>query len=214
MSGRRRPPEPAIPVGGQNDPIVPPQPFEPLAGPPGVENILPGHDPNILASTDPNEAPPPQMPPTGAEEPFFDDKPAQEELGEELSPEEQIMFASLLTCGRRSKTIHFLDHTVVVQTLSCDDDLRIGLYVKDFQGSLGEQRAYQVGVAAAGIRTIDGVPLVTTLYEQAGNDALFQQKVDKVAQMYPTVINRIYRAVMDAEKEFVELATRLGKLDG
>ena len=53
-----------------------------------------------------------------------------------------------------------------------------------------------------------------SLYAEADNDALFQQKVTKVAQMYPTVINRIYRAVMDAEKEFVELATKLGKLDG
>jgi hypothetical protein len=32
--------------------------------------------------------------------------------------------------------------------------------------------------------------------------------------MYPTVINRIYRAVMEAEKEFVELTERLGKSDG
>ena len=105
-------------------------------------------------------------------------------------------------------------HTVVVQTLCGDDDLRIGLYVKDYVGSMGEQRAYQIAVAAAGIRTIDGQPLVQSLFAEADNDALFDQKVAKVAQMYPTVINRIYRAVMDAEKEFVELATKLGKLDG
>ena len=124
------------------------------------------------------------------------------------------MFASLMTCGRRTKVAHILDHTVVVQTLCGDDDLRIGLYVKEYVGSMGEQRAYQIAVAAAGIRTIDGQPLVQSLFAEADNDALFDQKVAKVAQMYPTVINRIYRAVMDAEKEFVELATKLGKLDG
>ena len=32
--------------------------------------------------------------------------------------------------------------------------------------------------------------------------------------MYPTVIAAVYRGVMEAEKEFVELCTRLGKLDG
>lgn len=212
MSGRR-PPEPAIPVGGLSDPLAPPQSFTA----PNIGNTT--YDPNILASTDPTEAPQPSMPPQGAEEPFYDDKAAKAAAdslaeGPELSPEEQIMFASLLTCGRRSKVISLLDHTVVVQTLCCDDDLRIGMFVKDFQGSLGEQRAYQVGVAAAGIRTIDGVPLVQTLYEQAGDDALFDQKVQKVSEMYPTVVNRIYRAVMDAEKEFVELATKLGKLGG
>ena len=132
----------------------------------------------------------------------------------ELSPEEQVMFASLLTCGRRTKTLHLLDHTVVVQTLCGDDDLRIGLYCKEYKDSIGEQRAYQIGVAAAGIRSIDGVPVVSSLYESADPGALFDEKIVKVAAMYPTVINKIYRAVMDAEREFVELATKLGKLGG
>ena len=197
MSGRRRSPEPAIPVGGADPGLAPPEPF---------------------------------VPPTGAsEDPFFEEQRVLAEehgvlVGDpiaapgeevtELSPEEEVMFASLLTCGRRTKVVHLLDHTVVVQTLCGDDDLRIGLWVKDYVGTLGEQRAYQIGVAAAGIRTIDGKPLVTTLYAQAQNEALFEEKAAKVAQMYPTVINRIYRAVMDAEKEFVELANKLGKLSG
>ena len=163
------------------------------------------------------------MPPTGAFAAIEDEHEGGVLVGDpfseaeevtDLSPEEEVMFASLMTCGRRTKVAHILDHTVVVQTLCGDDDLRIGLYVKDYVGSMGEQRAYQIAVAAAGIRSIDGQPLVQSLYAEADNDALFDQKVAKVAQMYPTVINRIYRAVMDAEKEFVELATKLGKLDG
>jgi hypothetical protein len=71
-----------------------------------------------------------------------------------------------------------------------------------------------VGVAAAGIRSVDGQPFVKGLFEQRDEDAIFDEKVKKVAAMYPTVINRIYRAVMEAEKEFVELTERLGKLDG
>ena len=194
MSGRRRAPEPAIPVGVA--------------------------DPNLAAPLDAPEPPEEFVPPAGAfaaveEDHVLVGEPvAQEEEVTELSPEEEVMFASLMTCGRRTKVAHILDHTVVVQTLCGDDDLRIGLYVKDYVGSMGEQRAYQIAVAAAGIRSIDGQPLVQSLYAEADNDALFDQKVAKVAQMYPTVINRIYRAVMDAEKEFVELATKLGKLDG
>lgn len=195
MSGRRRAPEPAIPVGVA--------------------------DPELVAPQSPPDPPEAFVPPTGAfaatEEEggvLVGEPVAQEEEVTELSPEEQVMFASLMTCGRRTKVAHILDHTVVVQTLCGDDDLRIGLYVKEYVGSMGEQRAYQIAVAAAGIRTIDGQPLVQSLYAEADNDALFDQKVAKVAQMYPTVINRIYRAVMDAEKEFVELATKLGKLDG
>lgn len=203
MTGRRRTPDPvSAPVGGNDKLLAPPEEFE--------------YDPNVLASTDPSEAPPPPpLPEDQMEKAFLDDKVAAEhDQIAELSPEEMVMFASLLTCGRRSKTIRLFDHTVVVQTLCGDDDLRIGLYVKDYAGSLGEQRAYQIGVVAAGIRTIDGRPLVQGLYEKVGEDVLFNEKVDKVAKMYPTVISRIYRAVMDSEKEFVELANKLGKLDG
>lgn len=160
------------------------------------------------------------MPPSGAEQSREEDHRIVGELlptepeSEELSPEEQVTFASLLTCGRRSKVVTILDHTVVVQTLCGDDDLRIGLYAKPYAGSLGEQRAYQIAVAAAGIRTVDGKPLASSVYENADNDALFDEKVAKVSAMYPTVIAAVYRAVMEAEKEFVELCTRLGKLDG
>lgn len=198
MTQRRRPDQPISPIGGNNPLLAPPEG---------------GYDPNVLASTDPTEAPPPPMPEEEGGR-LVGETAAPEEEIVELSPEEQITFASLLTCGRRSKTIHIMDHTVVVETLCADDDLRIGLFVKDYAGSLGEQRAYQVGVAAAGIRSIDGRPLVQSLFEQAEQEALFDQKVDIVRKMYPTVINRIYRAVMDGEKEFVTLATRLGKLDG
>lgn len=166
-----------------------------------------------MASTDPSEVP---LPPQGAVEDrhLVGDPVAHEEDGGDLSPEEQVTFASLLTCGRRSKTVVILDHTVVVQTLCGDDDLRIALYIKDYTGTIGEQRAYQIGVAAAGIRSIGGQPIVQTLFENADEAALFDQKVAKVAKMYPTVINRIYRAVMDAEKEFVELTVKLGKSEG
>lgn len=197
MTARRHTPRPTnTPVGGTGDVLAPPEEFT-------------GYDPNVLASTDPTEAPP--LP--EADEPGVPGELPPEPTPE-LSPEEEIMFASLLTCGRRSKVLQIFDHTVVVQTLCGDDDLRIGLYVKNYQGSLGEQRAYQIGVAAAGIRTIDGKPLVQSLYEHAGDDALFDAKVAKVALMYPTVISQIYRGVMDAEKEFVSLAAKLGKLDG
>jgi hypothetical protein len=167
-----------------------------------------------LAEPDESEA---VGPPAGA--PIEEDRhllgePVKAEEPPELSPEEQVMFASLLTCGRRSKTLRLMDHTVVVQTLCGDDDLRIGLFVKQYVGTFGEQRAYQIGVAAAGIRSIDGQPLVQSLYPEADNDALFDQKCTKVAQMYPTIINRIYRTVLEAEQEFVELATKLGKFDG
>ena len=94
------------------------------------------------------------------------------------------------------------------------DDLRIGLFAKPYAESVGEQRAYQIAVAAAGLRSIDGKPFVPTLFAEADLDALFDEKCQKVAKMYPHVVQRIYRAVLDAEKEFVSLVDRLGKSTG
>lgn len=207
MSGRRRPPEPAIPMSrGSGEQLAAPGSFLPPE-PPVPEGMY-------LASTEPGEAPPL---PDGPDEPHHlvdPPLPDPEPEGEELSPEEEVMFASLLTCGRRSKTIVLLDHVVMVQSLNCDDDLRIGLFAKDFTGTAGEQRAYQIAVAAAGLRSIDGQPFVQGLFAEVDEDALFDEKIAKVKKMYPTVVSSIYRAVLDVEKEFVELATRLGKLSG
>jgi hypothetical protein len=169
-----------------------------------------------MASTDPTEVPSP--PPSGPEEEgesggrivgeLINDDPV------ELSPEEEVNFASLLTCGRRSKTLHLLDHTVVVETLCAADDLRVGLYAKDYASTIGEQRAYQIAVAAAALRSIDGQPVVNSLFENADEAALFDQKIKIVEKMYPTVVSRIYRAALESEKEFVELVGRLGKSFG
>lgn len=201
---RRRPPEPAIPTTVRQDPIAPP-----MLPPPGVE-LDDADNPNVLLSSENvrwDDGPEDELPPGLA------DAIQEEEEGEGLTDEESIMFSSLLTCGRRSKTITLFDHVVTVETLNGDDDLRIGLYAKEYAGSLGEQRAYQIGVVAAGLRTIDGKPFAQTLYEDA-QGSLFEEKVKKVCTMRPVVIGPIYRAVMDAEQEFVELATRLGKFPG
>lgn len=196
MSGRRLTPQPVgAPVGGGNDPFLAPP------------------NPAVLHSTDPTEVPPP--PPSGPkEEGESGGRLVGEGIVPELSPEEQLTFASLLTCGRRTKTLHILDHTVVVQTLCGSDDLRIGLYAKPYAESVGEQRAYRIAVCAAGIVSIDGKPLVGGLFAHADDDALFDQKIKVVEKMYPTVITAIYKGVLEAEKEFVELVNRLGKSFG
>jgi hypothetical protein len=199
MSGRRLVPTPGGPaVGGAADPrMTPPSPIDPRL---------------IMNSTNASEMPPPVVP-TAVEQDDFP-PPGDEELGEPLTSEESVNFASLMTCGRRSKTLRILDHIVVIQTLCGSDDLRIGMYAKPYAGTAGEQRAYQIAVGAAAIRSINGQPIVPTLFENTDEDALFDQKIKKVEGMYPTVINAIYKGALAAEREFVELVDRLGKSFG
>lgn len=142
-----------------------------------------------------------------------EDAPA--EVVTELTDEERVWFTTLLTCGRRHKIITVMgDHKVAIQTLNSDDDLRIGLYTKDFKDSDAYPRAYQIAVCAAGIRTIDNRPLYQPISEEEDDGAVFAEKVSRMSKFYPVVITEIYRAIMDLDNEFAELARKLGKLSG
>lgn len=148
-----------------------------------------------------------------AEEPD-EPEPAGEQVTE-LTPEERADFASLLTCGRRSKTITVMGHPVVIQTLTTADEMRIGLFTKKYLDSqLGFQRAYQVAVCAAGIRELQGRPLFTSLVEVTSDDEVFDKSVEAVQKLYPIVVTQVYQAILDLEREFAELAIKLGKLSG
>lgn len=132
----------------------------------------------------------------------------------ELSDEERAWFETLLTVGRRSKTISVMGHEVVIQNLNTDDDLRIGMFCKEFQGAPpADSRAYQLATCAAGVKTVDGLPLYQPL-GTVDDQEIFDQKIARLRQYYPVVITQIYREILSLDGEFVELAQKLGKLKG
>jgi len=139
--------------------------------------------------------------------------PESEEVTE-LSLEERLLFSQLLTVGQRTKTIDVMGHTVVIQSLRVSDELRIGLYCKAHEGSEMKHRAFQLGVCAAGIKTVDGKPLYQAFSMNETDDEVFDKTVAALSAYYPVVLTRIYREIMALDQEFVELATKLGKLSG
>ena len=131
-----------------------------------------------------------------------------------LTDEERMLFVSLVTCGKRSKIIEVLGHSVGIESLNSEDDLRIGLYTKEYRDSDAYSRAVHIGTCAAGIRTIDGRPLYSALSEDEGPQGVFQAKVEKLKKFYPIALTEIYREILKLDLEFAELATKLGKLKG
>lgn len=174
-------------------------PVDPTVDPDLVPPTMPSEDRRIVAS----------------EETLDDaERPEPVEVTE-LTAEERRDFSSLLTCGRRSKTITVMGHPVVIQTLTTADEMRIGLFTKSYiETQIGFQRAYQVGVCAAGIREVQGRPLFTSLREITSEDEIFDKNAEEVQKFYPIVVAQIYQAIMDLEREFAELAIKLGKLTG
>lgn len=186
--------------------------------------MTPSADPTVEEtpvdpSVDPDLVPP--TPPSAerrvVSDPMLEeDTPAPEPVEvTELTDQERRDFASLMTCGRRSKTITVMGHPVVIQTLNTADEMRIGLFTKSYiETQIGFQRAYQVGVCAAGIRELQGQPLFTSLREVTSEDEIFDKSAEEVQKLYPIVVAQIYQAIMDLEREFAELAIKLGKLSG
>ena len=157
---------------------------------------------------------PPKEPNLGAPPPPVDPDIRPPEPFVSFGDEERKWFDTLLTVGRRSKTISVFGHEVVIQNLNTDDDLRIGLACKEFQGAVpADARAYQVATCAAGIRSIDGQPLYQPLGETDPQE-MFDQKMARLRQYYPVVITQIYREILALDGEFIELAQKLGKLVG
>lgn len=140
-------------------------------------------------------------------------KAADEDVTE-LTAEERNLFRTLLTIGRRSKTIDIMGHEVVVKSLTNADEMRIGLYTKDYLGSNGFMRAHQCALVASSIESVEGVPFYTPLSDKESADDVFDKKVKKVSDMYPIVISQIYDGLIALEAEFVDLARKLGKLPG
>lgn len=139
---------------------------------------------------------------------------AHEDLSQsvvQLTDQERSDFNNLMTVGRRIKTLIVMDHQVVIQTLKVSDECRIGLYTKPYLDTQFYGRAHQVAVCAAGVRSIDTRPLYQPLGDQ-DPDILFDEKVKVLEQYYPIVISQIYQGIMALEKEFADLAMKLGKL--
>jgi hypothetical protein len=132
----------------------------------------------------------------------------------ELTAEERASFASLMSCGKRSKTIDVLGHTVVIESLNNDDDIQIGMFTKEYKDSDAYARAVHVGTCAAGIRTVDGRPLYNTISTDETSTSIFRAKVNQLLKYHPISVTEIYREILNLDAEFAELAIKLGKLKG
>lgn len=242
MAGRRLQPNPAQvqPITEIIDPALA-QPLQPAINP-GQPGMNPGTGPNV--GTQPMMHPEmiraqqaaaeaaqgiPQF--QQASEPFLklhdDDTPAYEDQGDgsqgepeaeevvELTNDERMELSSLFTVGRRTEIIDVYGHPVCIESLSVADDLRIGLYRRDFiDAPPADSRSYQIGVCAAGIRTVDGVPLYTPITAEEGAEEVFAKKIAKVRELYPPVVSDIYQAILLLDEKHAALREKLKKQKG
>lgn len=134
-----------------------------------------------------------------------------EETVTELTAEEREQFRYLLTVGRRTKNVEVVGHPVVISSLTCEDEIRIGAKVKEHRDSQGFARAYQCAMVAASVKSVDGESWDNWLEVNPDPDMVFDKKYRKAQQYHPLVVQYIYREVIALDSEFAELVDKLGK---
>ena len=113
-----------------------------------------------------------------------------------LTDEERADFATLVTIGRRTKDIVVMDHAVTIRTLKTGDEMRVGLYTKEYLDSQGFSRAYQVGVCAAGVVEIDDAALLPVVGQSLPG---YSVTADKISEYIPSSL-QIYDAIIALER--------------
>lgn len=139
-------------------------------------------------------------------------KEAEKDIITELTPEERRDFQHLMTLGRLTKTFTLFEHTIVIETLNTDDEIRVFRSCKDEEGTNAYNALYRSAVNAAAIRSVDGVSWMDTLTEDPEPGVVFEQKLVKIRKYYPLINQYIYNEVIQLTGRFAELARKLGKL--
>lgn len=129
----------------------------------------------------------------------------------DLTDEERRQLVSLMTLGKRLKTVNILGHEVVLSSLMSEDELLIGDYVRPYMDTLAQARAYQIATVASAVRKVDGEQWGVSLSEHPAPEDGFQLRVDKVKKFHPLVLQYIFNECREIETEFADLARKLGK---
>lgn len=96
-----------------------------------------------------------------------------------------------LNLGQLQEDFTVRGHTIVLRTLTMDEELEVGLLVKRYSETIDEGRALATALVAASIVSIDGKPLV--LAPLGPNESIVKKRFDYVrTTMYWPVIRVIY----------------------
>lgn len=123
-------------------------------------------------------------------------------------------FHGLAYLGAVSKTFEWFGHKFSIRTLTSDEELAIARIVKDWAGTIGEQRAYIIATVALCTDSVDGKGLPTPIGEEPGIDWAIQRFNFVKGRWYRMTIDKVYEQYMILEAEVRELMEQMGKAFG
>ena len=148
---------------------------------------------------------------------MFSQELPEEEILESQDPLDEIVFnerhrrdlEGLMYLGDLSKDFEWMGHTFSIRTLTVDELLKIGLITREYEGTLGSDRAYITAMTAASIQSVDGQPLVTPI---GPNDDILKAKFKYVKEnWYSWTTDAVYHQLQLLELRVQEILDAMGE---
>ena len=145
-----------------------------------------------------------------------DSHPGADESGSDIAFDErhEEAFNGLLYLGALTKTFKWLGHTFVLRTLMTNENLAIGLMVKEWDGTIMENRAYATACVAACVLSVDGQDLPGPAFEET-DEARLRRRFNLVAsQWYPWTVDAVFNAYLELNGKVQEVLDAMGEAYG
>lgn len=130
----------------------------------------------------------------------------------EFDPKHRDDFDGLMYLGALTHTFPLYGHSFTIHTLTVDEMLEASLAIKEWDGTLGRDRAYLTAMVAACCDRVDGKPVHSPL---GPNDNVTEGKFRYVrANWFPWVIDGVYAELMKLEARVTEILSLMGEGSG
>lgn len=133
--------------------------------------------------------------------------------GKTFDPKYRDPFFGLLHIGALSDEFYWLGHRFVIKTLNVEDLLVVGRLVKDYQGTLGETKAYTAAIVALATESVDDQLLPSEMGQSDPFD-LARKRLRVVLQWYPSTIDAVYLKWMALDEEVQKVVAEMGNTSG
>lgn len=142
----------------------------------------------------------------------------QDEQGNELPGFDERYkepFTGLLYLGALTKEFSYLGHSFVVRTIGPREQLAVALITKDYVGTLGEQMAYMMAVAAMACVSVDGQELPSPIGEDLQLADWARHRFNYVANnWWQLTIAKVFEQYLEVEATAVSVVEAMGKAFG
>lgn len=126
----------------------------------------------------------------------------------EMDPRIREDFEGLLYLGKLTDSFVWAGHRFVIRTMTAGETLEVGLMHREYVGTLGDVKAYQMLANAACLVSVDGKPLPQPLGpEESGLLTRFEY----VKKWFPWTHDAIYEHYMLLELRVTEVINAMGK---